>query len=568
MTVFYRKYRPQKLADLIGQDHVRDTLLAQLESGKIGHGYLFSGPRGSGKTSTARILAKAVNCRVYGLRSTDYSKKSSRVSFSGEKRKSVVSSQKYGEPCNKCHACLGITDGSYLDLIEIDAASNRGIDEIRDLREKIKLAPAAGRFKVYIIDEAQMLTPEAFNALLKTLEEPPAHAIFILCTTAPGKIPATIVSRLSRFNFKKAKAEDLIAAIEKIAKKEGIKIEAGADGAIAKAADGSFRDAVSILDQLASASVKVSEADVKAFFKLSGTKALYDLISKVFKGDLKASVLAVEEIGAAGDIATFTRDAILLLKKLLFIKIGVEVEDDNLDDLNELAQQASYSQIQNLMKLFFIAEGEIKYYPQPEIALTLAICKFLPSFVESDSTSEGRPEVEEEAGSVAKNQLSVVSSRLSDEGKSVSQPSSLKTDEPKAGKQESEDRKQKTDNRTLSASAKNLAEVEAKWGEFLAKVKPVNAHVVALLRSTRPTGFDGVTLILEVFFKFHKEKLEEPRIMDLVSSTLEEVLGKPVSLKLVLADRETRPPKTVTVSDVAEIGDDELSKMAAEIFSK
>ncbi len=553
MAVLYRKYRPQKLADLIGQDPIRETLLAGLTTGKIGHGYLFAGPRGSGKTSTARILAKAVNCEVYG-KSKTVNRQPSTVNH-------------YGEPCNKCNACRGITDGSYLDLIEIDAASNRGIDEIRDLRDKIKLSPVAGRFKVYIIDEVHMLTTEAFNALLKTLEEPPAHAIFILCTTAPEKLPATIISRLLRFNFKRASVSDLSGAIEKIAKHEGIKIEKEAVSAVAKVADGSFRDALSILDQL-SAKKTISEKDVKAAYKLTEARALLGFLEAVFDGDLKASVLSASEIGATHDVSTFILDAILLLKKLLFIKIGVgvsEVSGYTAEELEELATKASYGEIQNLMKLLLVAEGETRLYPLPEIALTLAVCKFLPQVGEEVGSVNG-----EITGPVTN--FPPVGARLGRKSRDSSgDQSKLRAAEsPSVGATPDDTRITHSEkNAKISKKdAKSLAELEAKWGEFLAKVRPLNAHVVALLRSTRPGAFDGANLVLEVFFKFHKEKLEEPKIMNLLCEVLEEVLGKPVSLKFVLANRESRPTKTVTVSDVAEIGDDELSKMAAEIFSK
>src|SRR3990172_10193106 len=240
MAVFYLKYRPQKFSDIVGQEHTVKTLLSQLEAGKIGHGYLFAGPRGTGKTSTARIFAKAVNCQKY-------------------------TKPKFGEPCNKCKSCMAVFTGSHLDLIEIDAASNRLIEDVRDLREKIKLSPVSSRFKVYIIDEAHMLTREAFNALLKTLEEPPKHAIFILATTEPSKLPSTIISRVQRFNFQRAKDEELAMALRKIIKEEGIKIDDEAIFAIAKAADGSFRDAVSFLDQLSASSQKVNKVEIKNF---------------------------------------------------------------------------------------------------------------------------------------------------------------------------------------------------------------------------------------------------------------------------------------------------------------
>src|SRR3989344_1142834 len=237
----------------------------------------------------------------------------------------------FGEPCGKCQSCLAIKDGSYLDLIEIDAASNRGIDEIRDLREKIKLSPLAGRFKVYIIDEAHMLTTEAFNALLKTLEEPPSHAIFILCTTDAGKLPATIISRLQRFNFSRATKDDLISAIEKF------------------------------VENLASY-------------------------------NLRKAAEAVDKLAEAGtDIPFFTRELILFLKKLLFCKIGIQERDGGdatqIKMARELAQRFEYNELVSLMKLFLIAESEIKLYPLAQIPLILAVCKYLPA-VQLPSGSE------------------------------------------------------------------------------------------------------------------------------------------------------------------------------------
>src|SRR5919204_1893743 len=221
----YRKYRSQTFADLVGQDASSRALQGAIISGRVAHAYLFSGSRGTGKTSAARLLAKSLNC-------------------TGRPRDSA-------EPCNRCQSCIEVMAGSALDLIEIDAASNRGIDEIRDLREKVNLAPSrAGGRKIYIIDEAHMLTAEAFNALLKTLEEPPEHVVFVLCTTEANRIPPTVLGRCQQFQFRRFTDEQLVGRLRHIAEREGVQVEPGALVLAAHVAQGSMRDAIGLLDQL------------------------------------------------------------------------------------------------------------------------------------------------------------------------------------------------------------------------------------------------------------------------------------------------------------------------------
>lgn len=233
----YRKWRPQKFSELIGQDHIRDILLCALAQKRISHAYLFSGPRGSGKTTTARLLAKALNCQK---------------------------ERKNPEPCNQCLSCQEIIKGIALDLIEIDAASNRGIEEIKSLREKIKFTPSQNKYKIFVIDECHMLTKEAFNALLKTLEEPPSHIVFVLATTEVHKVPGTILSRCQRFDFRRIKEKDLLKRLSHIAFKEGFEIEEGGKKIIAKKAEGSARDAVGFLDLLFSRGFKkITTEDVE-----------------------------------------------------------------------------------------------------------------------------------------------------------------------------------------------------------------------------------------------------------------------------------------------------------------
>ena len=271
----YRKYRSQTFADLVGQEAASRALQGAIISARVAHAYLFSGSRGTGKTSAARLLAKALNC-------------------SGRARDSA-------EPCNKCQSCLEMTAGSALDLIEIDAASNRGIDEIRDLREKVNLAPAQGPFKVYIIDEAHGLTPDAFNALLKTLEEPPPHAVFVLCTTDPQKMPLTVIGRCQHFVFKRHSEEQIVSRLTYIAKSEQVQVDADAMQLIARTAQGSMRDAVGLLDQLVPlADGPISLESARSLLGIADPRLLDSLLDDVLSGRAAEALEELNRVYAAG----------------------------------------------------------------------------------------------------------------------------------------------------------------------------------------------------------------------------------------------------------------------------
>src|SRR6185312_9316743 len=271
----YRKYRSQTFSDLVGQDAASRALQGAIIGGRASHAYLFSGGRGTGKTSAARLLAKALNC-------TDRPRDSA-------------------EPCNKCQSCVEMTAGSALDLIEIDAASNRGIDEIRDLREKVNLAPALGPFKVYIIDEAHMLTEPAFNALLKTLEEPPAHVVFVLCTTDAQKIPLTVIGRCQQFVFRRHSEEQIVERLNHIAKAEKVKVEPEAMKLIARTAQGSMRDAVGLLDQLVPlASGSISEEGARSLLGIADPRVLDALLDHVLDGRAREALDELNRIYAGG----------------------------------------------------------------------------------------------------------------------------------------------------------------------------------------------------------------------------------------------------------------------------
>ena len=290
----YRKYRPQSFANLVGQDHIRTTLMNALKSGKVNHAYLFTGPRGTGKTSTARLVAKAINCE----------------------------NLKDAEPCEACDICRDITDGRLIDLIEIDAASNRGIDEIRDLREKINFSPTRARSKVYIIDEVHMLTKEAFNALLKTLEEPPTHVFFILATTEVHKIPETILSRCQRFDFKRIALDTMVARLGWIASEEKIEAEAEALDAIARVAAGGLRDAIGLLEQLTVES-RLTFEHVREVLGITGKVSLEKLYGFLEASDVASAIAEIGSLYEEGyDLNQFTKDFLELLRQKMLAAVS------------------------------------------------------------------------------------------------------------------------------------------------------------------------------------------------------------------------------------------------------
>lgn len=307
-VALYRKWRPQGFDSLVGQEAVRTALTNALETGRIAHAYLFAGPRGTGKTSTAKILAKAVNCE-HGLTPN---------------------------PCNKCQNCVRINDGTSMDVFEIDAASNRGIDEIRDLREKVAFAPVSGRYKVYIIDEVHMLTTEAFNALLKTLEEPPPHVIFILATTEPHKIPATIHSRCQRFDFKRVTDSDIVKRLREVADGSGIAADDDALQLIAVQADGGMRDALSLLDQCGVMAERVSAETVRSVLGIVGREALRELVKAVGEGNVPKSLELLEALLAGGkDVKQIITELAEYLRAVLLYKASPEYREIYLTDTKE-----------------------------------------------------------------------------------------------------------------------------------------------------------------------------------------------------------------------------------------
>jgi len=496
--MYFLKYRPQTIEEL-DLKNVREQLKKILAQKEIPHALLFAGPKGAGKTSAARILAKAINCLH---------------------RQGI-------EPCNQCDLCLEITNGTSLDVLEIDAASNRGIDDIRQLRERVGLAPAKGKYKVYIIDEVHMLTKEAFNALLKTLEEPPAHVIFILCTTDPEKIIPTVLSRLIRIDFRRGTPDEVRRSLEKVIKGEKLTVDPKVIDAIIGLANGGFRDAQKILEGLVlSLGKKITWAKAKqalGHWEARQPAVFLDFLSQA---EAKKALVVVEELIKDGvDLVDYLRRLLDLLRRLILIKNGVEREEKQLE---QLAAQFSLAELTRLSRLFSQAVIETKSALLPQLPLQLAIIDFVGKEKKQAVKEKQKMEVKKE---------------------------------PERKK------KEKIGNKMKANSTVSLEEVARRWEDLLTAVKPMNHSVAAFLKAARPKEVVGDTVVLEVFYRFHKDKLEEERNRRIVEEGLAKVCQGSFKIRCVLGEkRELSQREAKNNSSTQHNDDDDLYRIAKEIF--
>jgi DNA polymerase-3 subunit gamma/tau len=520
---FYRKWRPQTLAEIVGQEQVTKTLSNALSSGRVSHAYLFYGPRGTGKTSTGRILAKALNCLSDGK----------------------------GEPCNSCDMCQAITEGRALDVIEVDAASNRGIDEIRDLREKVNYAPNQARNKVYIIDEVHMLTKEAANALLKTLEEPPPYVVFILATTEAHKVPATILSRCQRFDFRRISRADVTSKLTRICKTEGIKLNAEGLNLIARSATGSLRDAENLLEQLTTYYGKeIDLPQVQAILGITGDERARELVGHIVAGDVAGGVATINSVNSDGlDLRQFNREIVEYLRQLLLVKTGsedaVDLTAEDKAELKELAPKTSLAQISKAIKLF--GQLELGFDNYSTLPLELALVDCTQPAVETKEKPAAPPKYEPPppVKKTAPPQPPAAKTRPVAEPKAKppeakAEPAPEAAGKPKADLPKAKAATTKANDTPPTPPAELNNEIErlrANWRDVMeqAPAEAKRTSAIAILRSAgvKPVTIEEDTVILAFKYPIHKEKMETVENQQVARAIISNFLGRSCQVRCV-----------------------------------
>ena len=502
----YRKWRPQRWDGVAGQEHVVETLRNAVTAQRFAHAYLFAGPRGTGKTTTARLLAKALNCLADDIAE---------------------------RPCDECNNCQAVNQGRFLDLIEIDAASNTSVEDVRDLREKINFSPNLGRYKVYIVDEVHMLSTAAFNALLKTLEEPPAHAVFILATTEVHKIPATVLSRCQRHEFRRIPAAEIAAYLKRIAESEGIVVEPAALTLIARQATGAMRDAISLLDQLASTGQEVTLKLTHSILGTATNQAVLDLVDALV-GQQPAQCLEVVHtmLDRGGDPRQFARQIIEYLRGLLMIRMN---NADQLDVTPEVraqmarhAQAFSVSDLMRVLGVFNQAANEVRSAWIPALPLEMAIIQALES--PAPAAQEAEP-VKSGSGD-----------RTGGES-SRKRAGRTRAVQPAQAQPEEEDDIVEDEEPIDPQSAQLL---EDNWKQILARTRQESPNTYGLLNSSKTRQLKDMILTLGFASDVLKFQMEKSSNLEVVLGVLREIFGQEVSIRCItLTGRRTTPPPGV-----------------------
>ncbi len=505
--VLYLKWRPGNWDEVIGQDHIITTLKNAVRQERVSHAQLFSGPRGTGKTSTARILAKAVNC---------------------------LAADTAARPCNECANCQSVNKGEFLDLIEIDAASNTSVDDVRELREKISFMPNVGRYKVYVIDEVHMLSTSAFNALLKTLEEPPPHAMFILATTESHKIPITVISRCQRHDFRRISVPEIVELLEDMAEEEKINVKKDVLGLIARQATGSMRDAISILDQLANAEDEVTAELAHQILGTSPDQAVLNFVDAILSGNPAGGLNILHESSERGNDPTqFSRQVVAYFRNVLLMQMEnadqIDVPAEIFDVITRHSNEINTRQLLDFIRIFNAAVNDKSASWQPTLPLEMAFLEALEISPTEKSTSGKSPvkktkppaktpdKKSQTPGKKAQPQTKIPGKKAPDPVKKSQPPAKTPDKKAQPPIEDKPPSSTETDQQPLT--------VLQSWKEILEKVRDANPATQGILNSCKPLGIKDNKLVLSFGSEAIKEKMEGNDHLKITQEVIEKVIG-------------------------------------------
>jgi DNA polymerase-3 subunit gamma/tau len=492
----YRKYRPQGWAEVVGQQHVVQTLRNAIAADRVGHAFLFAGPRGTGKTTLARLLAKAVNC---------------------------LNEDKTKRPCNECDHCKAVNDNRFMDLIEIDAASQTGVEDVRDLRDKINFSPTQGKFKIYIIDEVHMFSTSAFNALLKTLEEPPPHAIFVLATTEIHKIPATVLSRCQRHEFRRVPVDEIVGQLKFIAAAENLKADDEALALIARQAAGGMRDAISLLDQLSSTGDTITIELAQTVLGTATSQTVLDLVASILDGEAGRGLDAIHKaLDGGADPRALSRQVVDYLRGLMLIQMGNESQVETTKDIKKKMTEHSSAftpaQVLRMMRAFNEAAADSRGSWQPSLSLELAFAEMLEVPAESVPVVVAAPKVSPKKNPKSESQM-------------LYQSADTRSDSEKGV----------ASNPPVIAAS----EVIKAWKQIKANINKSNSQLAALLNSVNVIDVQGNALVLGFASDVLIAKMNKPEQLDMTRKAISDLLGVTLDIRCEVSNAKGKVPPHV-----------------------